>query len=301
LRSIQQKSIQDTKDLISLNESIPATIDTTINTSTNSAEIQGSQQLKAQLLSGVIQLRGQLRSTEYLENGEKPPAQLSNVQKEMTLKQLELQEKALDLQKEVSRLQVQVSRVQESLLSPSAPYPGVIERIFVRKGQQVNPGTPIATLYCDQLSVKLVAKVSREVAQRVSLGQTSTVVLAGQRVELYPYYVSQVATDEQLYSIQYMLPQEWISAVTDKGTVTIEIPIGFADTAATISYIPLDAVHQLQDQTLAYVVEDGAVVSRQLQLGTVQGRFVEVLSGLLTGDQIILDRNVITGEQVAIR
>jgi multidrug efflux pump subunit AcrA (membrane-fusion protein) len=45
-------------------------------------------------------------------------------------------------------------------------------------------------------------------------------------------------------------------------------------------------------------MEDNTAFSREVSLGKVYGSYVEVLSGLSSGDKLILSRNVTQGDKV---
>lgn len=298
LQEIAKKSISETESLISLNESIIDTLDTTINTSGSSSAVESAKQTKSSYLSATNALRQSLRATQYQTDDDKPPVALSNLQKDVLLKQLDLQQQALDLNKEISHLQYKLARAQESLMYPATPFSGSIERVFVREGQQVNPGDRLATLYCDIKETQLVVSLPAATAESVSFLEPSVVLLGNQRVELYPEYVSAVATDGQLRSVLYSLPQEYSSFVTEQGFVRITIPLGSGDTSAVLPFVPLSAVHQNELTTEVFVVDGETARAKVVSIGSVQGNYVEVTTGLTAGDQVILDRTVVDGVRV---
>ena len=86
--------------------------------------------------------------------------------------------------------------------------------------------------------------------------------------------------------------------VFDGQYLSVEVPLGYADSVAAIPSIPLDAVYQLQKQTYVYLIESGQAFSREIKLGQVLGSFVEVLEGLADGDLLITTRNVNQGDSV---
>ncbi len=298
LRGISRDSISQSQDLLDLNEEILGSLDAILATATNSAQILQTKQLKAQVLSGVTQLRQQIAQTEYQSNNEKAPAQLAELQRDITLKQLELQEKSLELNREVTTLQAQVARVQVASMFPSSPFTARVERVHVKRGEFVQPGTPLVTIDCDFLTTQVIAKVPAGIAQQLNSLEPSIIQLGSETLELLPDYISQEATDGQLYSVQFTLPIEATEWLTDKSFVSVELPLGQADTTSSVPFVPLDAVHQNELRAILYVIIDGKAVAREVSLGSVQGRFVSIESGLEPGDQVIVDRNVVAGDQV---
>ena len=307
LRNISRQSLDQTRGLISLNKDILNTLsfnqsqyEATNSGGLNDALILQMKQLRAQLLAGNNQLESALRNTEYSSSDDEVLSKISDLGKDITLKQLELQEKALDLSKEISRLNLMLTQVNEAIMFPSSPINGTVERIYVKVGQVVNPGMPIAQISGESDSLKAVAFLSREISQAVSRAEASTLYLGSKTYEEVPFYVSQEATDGSLYTAQFIIPQEFSSEITDKGYITIDIPVGFPKTGDTIPFIPLDAIFQTQDQAYLYVVKGSRAETKKVNLGQVLGRFVEITSGLVARDQVIINRNVIQGDPVKI-
>ncbi len=302
LRRISQDSAGDTRELLDLNEDILERLTDALEQAENSGDesaIAAAQQAVAPVQAGVVQLRGTLRNLEYQGNNEKPGAELANLQKDIALKQLDVQEKAIDLGRQVAGIQYNLALVQEGLMHPSAPYPAVVERIFVQKGQVVNPGTPIAIVRCLDIATSAILRAPRDIALSISRVEPTTFTFNRQQVRAVPSYVSTIATDGQLHTILYNLP-DGASNSTNLEFVPVEVPIVSSRSATTIPYIPIDAVFQSQEESTVNIVNDGKVTSRTIELGTVYGSFVEVLSGLNRGDKVILNRNVVVGDKVRL-
>ena len=163
---------------------------------------------------------------------------------------------------------------------PASPVSGIVERIFVRVGQAVNPGSPIAQITGASNSLIAVALVSRDIAAGISTAQVASLHFGDETYAEAPFYVSKEATDGSLYSVQFAIPEEFGSKTTDKGYITIDLPVGAANTGSAVPFVPVDSVFQTQDQAYVYVVKNGKAQSKEIELGQVLGRFVEVTSGI---------------------
>ncbi|HLD01268.1 MAG TPA: HlyD family efflux transporter periplasmic adaptor subunit [Patescibacteria group bacterium] len=302
LRKISENSLGDTKDLLSLNETLLTNITDQITTAEGLGQDTFQlKQLKAQIQAGTIQLKGSVRSIEYQSASDKPANQLTDLGKDIALKQLEIQEKALDLGRDVSRIQLQIAQVNEAMYYPASPYTGKVQRVHVKIGQSVNPGTPLFTVSCDNQQATAVVNVPFAVAQAASTLEPSRIHLGDTEISLMPAFVSQDATDGQLYSIIYNLPEGSVQKVTDKSYVLVDLPAGLvATTTNTIPYIPVDAVYQTQENAYVYVVEQGVVKIRTVRIGSLYGKYVEIASGLKKSDKVVLNRNVIAGDKVKV-
>jgi hypothetical protein len=311
LRDIASQSINDTKSQISLNEQILSSLDSQIieleKTNVdgeNDALILQAKQGKSGVLSGLNALRSALRSTEYQTSGEEEPANLSDLGREVTLKQLEIEEKALSLSREIARLNLKIAQISESLYYPASPESAVVEKVFVSFGQSVNPGTPLVTLNMDKNVSNVRVLVSSDLAEQISRIEKSTVYIQGQPVELQPRYISSEPTDGSLHSVIFTIPKEYGEQITDGSSIKIEMPIGQAKSTISVPYVPIDAVFQTQSTAVIYVAsasaEQGYVAhGKEVTLGSVFGSFVQITKGILPDDQVILNRGILSGDPVS--
>ncbi len=306
MRDIANRSLEETRGLLDLNEALLSQTSTNIDNLkqatapadlTNPLIFQAETQ-RSQLIAGVNQLRQAVRNTEAQAAGDRPQAELSNLQREITLKNLEIQEKSLLMGHEVAKLQLALAQVAEAAMYPTTPFQGVVERVHVRVGEAVNPGQTLVTISGIEGKIVLEAKVPAATAKNLSKLEASHINIKGQNIELMPAYVSSEATSGQLYSIIYHIPDEYQAFFTDGGFISISVPVGAPDTNSVVPFIPLDSIFQTQEESTVYVIENGTAASRKVTLGEVQGGFVSVLEGLNTNDEIILSRNVVEGDKV---
>lgn len=310
MRDITNRSLEETRGLLDLNESLLNQTNANINSLkvatapadlTNPIIFQAETQ-RSQLIAGVNQLRQAVRNNELQSAGDRPPAELSNLQREITLKNLEIQEKSLLMGHEIAKLQLALAQVSEAAMFPTTPFEGVIERVHVRLGEAVNPGQTLVTVAGVNGKIVLEAKVPAATARNLSKYETSQIIIKdGQTIDLMPAYVSSEATSGQLYSVIYHIPEEYQAFFTDKGFISVSIPVGAPDTNSVVPFIPLDSIFQTQEESTVYVIENGQAASKKIILGDVQGSYVSVLEGLTSNDEIILSRNVVEGDRVRVR
>lgn len=300
LRDITKDSIDETQAVIDLNNTILETINANIDAGTN---VDTNRQLKSQYLSANNQLKAALRNAQYQAPSDKPPAELSNIQKDIALKQLDLQEKALTLSREVARLQYQIAAVQAQAMAPSAPFNARVQRVHVKIGEAVNPGDALVTLSqaIEDDPIVAIAYVPREVAQKVNYYEPSTLTLGTVSYDAYPTYITRDAIKGTLYGVYFAIPDNYHSFVADNGYINVQIPVGMAQTSAAVPFIPIDSVYQTQDSSYIFIAKKGRAESRVVKLGPVIGSYVEVESGIDPGDVIILDRNIVSGQRVSTK
>ncbi len=309
MREITRKSLDDTRSLLSQNESILSRLDAqrsgleagNVN-GANDAAILTIDQGRAAALAGISQLRSTIKTLEYQSDDTKTPANMANASRDVTLRQLDLQERGLLLSKELSELNLKIARVSESLLYPASPCAGVVERVYVKVGQSISPGTLIATIKADQGETTAVVLVPQHLSRQISRTEESEFLIDGKKVMQLPRYVSTENTDGNLYSVLYSIASPIAVNLTNNSSVEVRIPMGSKKIVVDELYIPLDSVYQTQEKSYVYIEdlsgELPTVQSREIVVGEVSGNYVKVLSGLASTDIVIISRNVQEGEHV---
>ena len=298
MRKLTRTSIDETRNLININGEIIRGLQNAINSDPAGSAVEQGQ--LAQVQAGQNQLQAALRASEYQVNPTGPAIDLEKIGRDVALAQLDLQEKALKFGLEVSGIQFRLAQVQESTMYPSSPFASVVQKIHVKVGDSINPGTLLATLAGDAGDVVIDAKVPKEIAEKVSKIEKASINIDGKKIDLMPSYVSTEATDGQLYSVLFTLPTEYQKLFTDSSFVSVSLPIG-ESIGTTIPFVPVDSVFQTQDEAFVFVVDGGKAQSRKVKLGPVTGSYVTIEQGLTSRDQVILNRTVIDGDSVKIQ
>src|SRR6266568_1001208 len=304
-QAIASQSASNTNSLINNNQTLLDSLNQQLTTDRNAtvptpSTINTDESTVNTLQGAQNQLRASLASLQEQTDTTKPPGQLATTTRDLTIEQLNIQEKALELNKEVSGLQSELAQVNADTMLPASPVNGVVERVFVRPGQQVTPGTELAIITANEDSAQTIAVVDvpQQIAQNISRLETSDMYLNGKAYQLKPFYISTDATNGLLYSVFYTIPTDRTSLVTDGQYVNVDIPVGPVNSGATVPFVPIDAVYQTQDSNYLLIDENNKAVTRKVTLGNVFGSFVEITDGLHMGDQIIVDRNIIAGDKV---
>ncbi len=296
LRNIQNQSIADTQSLLNLNNQILQTLQQNLaNDPTNLQD----QELVAQYQNSVNGLNSTIQNTQYQASNTNPPAVLADEQRDLTLKQLDVQQKSLDLSREMNQVQLSIAQVNEAMMFPSTPIAGTVDKIYVRVGQAVTPGTVIAQVTGDTQAITAVASIPQNIANRITAVENSQLHIGNSIFEEVPLYVSGEATDNNLYTVTYQVPSQYANQVSDGGYIQIAIPVGTGNTSASDPFVPIDAIFQTQTDSYLFIVDHKVAKAEKVQLGQVFGDYTEILSGLKNGDQVILDRNIIAGTKVS--
>lgn len=307
MRRIIQESLGETRALVQENESYLKLLRDRIATMTPNASDAVYTALETQIIGlqgSTNQARQKLRSDEYDADTDSPKAENEELTKEIAKKDLEVQIKQLEVNLAVKGLQAKVSQIAESLMFPTAPFNGTVQRVLVKEKQSVGQGTALIILSQTEQDkpITAVAFVSSDVAKRVSRIEPSTLHI-GDKISYtsIPSFVSTEAVQGTLYAVYYGIPEQYSKDVVSEGFISVDMPIGMADTTMIATYVPLDAVYQTREKAYVFIVNDGMAKSADIQLGQVYGDSVEIISGLKNGDQVILNRNIIAQDKIQVQ
>jgi len=172
-----------------------------------------------------------------------------------------------------------------------APYDGVVSEVMVTQGEIAMPGRPLMTMF-DPAALRVSAAVPESAALRlrqagsekpaIELPGASPTRLTPIRWEVLP------AADPATHTVVIRLDLPSGVAANPGQFARAWLP-GSGDEPARIA-IPARAVVQRAELKGVYVVgNDGKALLRQVRLGPTRGDQVEVLSGLVAGEQVALD------------
>jgi len=186
-------------------------------------------------------------------------------------------------------------------MRPSALFGGTVSRLHVVPGDLVNPGQPLVTLSGVTNAATVGIALPPGTAQKIGQLEPAEVTLGGQVYSLPILHNTRQALDDQFAYVYVTLPPETYSQLNDQQFLTLTLPLGYPDSVGALPNLPLDLVHQTQSGAYVFVIDAGLAATRPVKLGQVMGDRVEILDGLSTGDQVIVDRSVTAGEAVVAK
>ncbi len=169
-----------------------------------------------------------------------------------------------------------------------APVSGIIQTRGVQTGQYVQTGTVLATLL-QQDPLLLRFDVPEVEARRVSRGDTAWFRVSGaegeHKAEII-HVASAAEASTRMVPITARVESTGNRAVRPGAFAQVRVPVGGNEKAIVV---PRIAVRTSERGYLAYIVEDGKAVERQLELGmrTSNDR-IEVREGLREGERLVI-------------
>lgn len=205
---------------------------------------------------------------------------------------------------DVEERQLQRMRLQLEKCIIKAPQEGIViyfsrpwdESSRIRQGAQVFYQQPIFTLPdLNNMQVKL--KVHESVVKKVQLGQEATMQVEALPNQILHGKVKAVGSVAQSDGWRSGGVKEYQTEVSiddlpkDAGlrpgmSAEVKILIRTVEDAITV---PVQAVTEIDDQHVAYVVASGKVERRKVKVGESNEQLIQVLEGVLEGERVALD------------
>lgn len=181
-----------------------------------------------------------------------------------------------------------------------APVSGILNRLPIEVGEYAGPGDVVAEIVVMD-RVKVVVDIPERDVHFLKVGDGVTIVA--------------LAPDERSLTGRIT----YINAVADPGTRTTRIEVLVDNyghllrsgqivrarltrrVLRDVIMIPLGSVIPLERGRAVYVVRDGKAERRDVELGLIKGRDVQVLSGLSVGDELIVEGQRYVGPGQPVR
>jgi len=181
---------------------------------------------------------------------------------------------------------VEMANLQLDEATIEAPFDGIIAELYITEGSSVGPGAPVALAVSDVVELPVGIEEAR-------IGQIQTGQRAALRVEAYPGqdFPAEVSS---------------ISPIADKNSHTFKVTITpidknrqlrsgmFANLSVLVDekqdtlLVSVDAVTEVDGQSVVYVVKDNIVRLRPVEVGLSNDGQVEILSGVEEGEMVVI-------------
>lgn len=250
------------------------------------------KQQSARLASARAELQKRSLELKRLE-GIRKSASFSQARYQDAVQELAKQRGSVaETRAQLAQAETQLKRAEIDLADSQirAPYQGVVSAKHTEVGAYLNIGSPVVTLIND-LNIEVEADVSGNRLAGLITGTLLRLTL-DDRSE-HKAVVRAIIPDENPRT--RTRPVRFVPRFTSltkplatNQSVTVHVPVGAPQTVTTVSK---DAIVQRGGNAMVFVVRDGNGQPQPVTLGDPVGNRFVILSGLKTGDQVVVRGN----------
>ncbi|MBP6507530.1 MAG: efflux RND transporter periplasmic adaptor subunit [Opitutaceae bacterium] len=178
---------------------------------------------------------------------------------------------------------LKVKQRQLEKMTIVAPFDGQVSEVKARPGDLIGANSPIAKLISTSRTVE--AKISEENFADLKVGQKASVRFLPYGVWLYDATITKILPTSDPETQRYVVhldvkipPEKLVPGITGE----VSIVVGERKAAANVPRRALFGNN-------LYVVKDGRVEQRTVELGYTSSTTVEVLKGVAEGEEVIVD------------
>ncbi len=200
-----------------------------------------------------------------------------------------------------ARAAVQQAQAQQRFTRVVAPFAGVVEEHLVERGEQVNPGTPVARIVSTR-DVKITAGIPERFAGNIGVGDEVQVRLQSLGNETRTGRITFVGSAVNAQTRTFPIEVSMGGMGGSLKPAMVATVLVRREQIQNALVVPRAAIVREADGEIAYVVTNGEAQSRTVTTGSSYGDRVVVTSGLSAGDELIVlgQNNVAPGDQVEV-
>lgn len=201
---------------------------------------------------------------------------------------------------EQAKAAVELVEIQLDDTIIKAPFDGVVAELYISQGSTVGPQGSVARFVSEDVEVAI--EVEEDRIGQIDKGQTVSLRLAAYPDQTFPAGVTSIAptADERTHTFTVK-----VTPIDNEGQLRsgmyADVSVLAAEKQDTL-LVPRDAVTQVGDQNVVYVIAQGAAEQRPVDIGLINENRVEILSGVEEGETIVIagQSNLTDGAKVEV-
>ena len=212
---------------------------------------------------------------QYEAQKEADPSYNSQLAQQAALKQ------ANNIQKEATTEDLEIARN-----GVNAEFDGIITEVSVVEGQTVAQGSPLLTI-ANENKVKVAIEVSKYDLAKIALDQKATITINNKEYEGYVAKIDRFAHTNQS-GASVLSADIHINNPDDNIYLGIEgkVSIQTAEVKDAL-LLPMECINTDTEGDFCFVVENGVIVRRNVEIGISSDEYSQVISGIKEGDQVV--------------
>lgn len=197
------------------------------------------------------------------------------------------QEAEIVLTEKLKQQQARLNIIQEHYdkLTVRAEFDGVLQRLSVELGQSIVGGQEIALLG-SMSDLVAVIKVPQNQVDQISIGQQSIIEIRGDNIRGQVVRIEPMVVNNTV-EVEIDFPEDLPASARPEMNVDAKIII---DTVKNAHYINLPFKVSPEKANDVYVLNDSlsSAELRSIRFGRQAGRYIEIVSGVATGENLII-------------
>ena len=204
--------------------------------------------------------------------------------------------RSLEAQQDENRTNQGLVGIRLGYVRESAPFAGLVQRVFVTQGEYAGPGQPLVEVVSLE-RLKAVVSVPQSDAAAIRPGQVVRLMVPALDGHVWEARVDRIVPILEERTRSLSLTAFFPNTISDLTrwpglrpgmAVTAHVHLGNDPSSSEqVIMIPARAVRRGTDRVWAFVLHDGRAVRRELELGPTRDGRILVQSGLRAGDVLI--------------
>ena len=196
------------------------------------------------------------------------------------------------LEARVRRLEAEIEHIQDSIVKKTirAPFSGFVIKEHTQVGEWVEKGGPIVNM-ADLSSIEVLVDVPERYIPRLVLGGSTRVQVDALNPEKYTGKIAAIIPvgDSASRNFQVKVSVDNLNNRI-KGGMLCRVSLAIGKPSSVLA-VPKDAVVNMGQKYLLFVVREGVAQSLPVQLGVASGSMIEVKGPIKAGMQVVTRGN----------
>ena len=175
------------------------------------------------------------------------------------------------------------AQISQSKLTIRAPFLGKVTAIEVESGDQVTAGGALIRLE-DSSQLKIVAQLSATEVRKISVGDEVKIAKSSSdkisSISPSADPITKKYAVEIYHQNPYLQPGEFVK---------LRFQIGDANSADSRIFLPINAINILGYGSFVWKIQDDKALKQEVQLGEIEGEFVEIVGGLNLDEEVVVE------------
>jgi membrane fusion protein, multidrug efflux system len=207
-----------------------------------------------------------------------------------------------DAQNSYDNAVIQLEQAEKQLTDATiiSPINGIITKKLVEQGEYINIGSPIATII-DVSKLKVKLNVSETNVYLLKIGDKAVItadVYPGVAFEGNISFISPKGDETHNYPVELEIVNN--TKYPLKSGTFVNVLIGLPSNAEAL-YIPRESLQGSIEEAKVYVAENGKAVLRNIIASSGSDKYIQVISGLKDGENVITAGQINLSDGKAIK